>query len=595
MTDEKPPVDNHEYFLRFPPFPTAPPGVTIVSFKDFKPAGIRVPIDGDDDAIEVDGLGIPTIPLRVKHSTDDQEKKKRKKKKTQDIAVHPAKPRTWWEEWEELEDVRKNLYDPRESRVDRLFKAASDFKGGRPWPPAASGLFNLWDQFRLYIGLLQQPVVSRKPDVTVSDDSGSEDAPAGASEPSVRVEERVPPPPNPDGSPQRKKRRFFHGIGAGYNQADEEEDEAGLSFQEKLGNHREEKDIRLENFLNDPETSIKIFFSSYFRDRGLIWSVIRCTSMPILISFFLRYLLRSRVLPEKEHEKPLRRALEVVELARKELPMTFAVGRGMPDAFSDGCQQCWGSKQPDWRDLASLSGEIVEEQNDDKPGDASTWGAAAAEDGTAWGSDWASATLPTMPDPAPSVWEAPLPSLLPLLGATVFPLTHEAGVVEMSTRRIVAVHPPLAPRILAQGAASAEAVEEELERRLARVVLAPWPPPTDAQRSDVTPPTILPASRGAIVVEGEAPPEVPAGALKPHDPYTDEITVLVEAKSAALLTVGMGLGATWVEIVRQKGQDVGKKSKKGKKKERPRYWYMEQLMHQLPSFHAEMPAKIKLP
>ena len=28
---------------------------------------------------------------------------------------------------------------------------------------------------------------------------------------------------------------------------------------------------RLESFLNDPELSMKIFFSSYFREKGLIW------------------------------------------------------------------------------------------------------------------------------------------------------------------------------------------------------------------------------------------------------------------------------------------------------------------------------------
>jgi len=28
---------------------------------------------------------------------------------------------------------------------------------------------------------------------------------------------------------------------------------------------------RLESFLNDPEMSIKIFFSSYFREKGLVW------------------------------------------------------------------------------------------------------------------------------------------------------------------------------------------------------------------------------------------------------------------------------------------------------------------------------------
>ncbi|TFY79227.1 hypothetical protein EWM64_g4782 [Hericium alpestre] len=52
-----------------------------------------------------------------------------------------------------------------------------------------------------------------------------------------------------------------------------------------------------------------------------------------------------------------------------------------------------------------------------------------------------------------------------------------------------------------------------------------------------------------------------------------------------VLRVGMGVGAYWVEIVRQEGAAVS--GKKGKKKERPRYWYIDQVMHILPSYHAE--------
>ena len=106
--------------LRFPPFPTVPDGVELISFVSFKPSGIRVPIDEDDgnhdaDEIECDGLGIPTIALRVKHVSDGVEKKKKKKKKkvggSQQVQVAPERPKTWWEVWEEFEDIRKNVYD----------------------------------------------------------------------------------------------------------------------------------------------------------------------------------------------------------------------------------------------------------------------------------------------------------------------------------------------------------------------------------------------------------------------------------------------------------------------------------------------------
>jgi hypothetical protein len=110
------------HLLRFPPFPDAPDGIEIIPFHLFHPSGIRVPIDEDDEdyrlgpaaEIERDGLGIPTVALRVKHSLDNADKKKKRKKKVngaQQVQVAPEKPKTWWEVWEELEDHRRNPYD----------------------------------------------------------------------------------------------------------------------------------------------------------------------------------------------------------------------------------------------------------------------------------------------------------------------------------------------------------------------------------------------------------------------------------------------------------------------------------------------------
>jgi hypothetical protein len=106
--------------LRMPPFPAPPPGVAIMPFKDFKASGIRVPVDeiGDEvepeeGAVEVDALGIPTVVMRVKHTMDKTEKfKRRKKAKAPAVTTADlAKPRTWWEEWEESEQFRRNSYD----------------------------------------------------------------------------------------------------------------------------------------------------------------------------------------------------------------------------------------------------------------------------------------------------------------------------------------------------------------------------------------------------------------------------------------------------------------------------------------------------
>jgi hypothetical protein len=85
------------------------------TFTAFRPSGVRAPIDGggvagEAEAEELDRLGIPTIALRMKHVADTSEKKKKRKKGgaagAQSVQVTSEGPETWWEVWEELEDVK---------------------------------------------------------------------------------------------------------------------------------------------------------------------------------------------------------------------------------------------------------------------------------------------------------------------------------------------------------------------------------------------------------------------------------------------------------------------------------------------------------
>jgi len=120
------PEESAMHQLRFPPFPQVPDGVELIPFHLFRPSGIRVPIDDEDDVdvddgqrapaemIERDGLGILTIALRVKHATDNMEKRKKRKRKNGAQQMQVAeKPKTWWEIWEEIEEIQRNAYDGR--------------------------------------------------------------------------------------------------------------------------------------------------------------------------------------------------------------------------------------------------------------------------------------------------------------------------------------------------------------------------------------------------------------------------------------------------------------------------------------------------
>lgn len=369
------------------------------------------------------------------------------------------------------------------------------------------------------------------------------------------------------------------------------------------------------------------------------------------MSFFLRFLIRNRFLPEYEH--PVKRALEVVERARAELPNSWKMGRALPDPFSDGCKGLWGTMQVMWdpapvrspdstdqpevkrQKLDDDSGH-VESQGDEKSGtgvdadvemaDAdesnpapvgSGWGAAGGgEEVEGWGAgpnpwDDAPARAATE-DEEPvhelatpiwdasvvevqATWDLEVHTLLPLLGPSALPLTHTTGLVEQSTRRIARVEPPRPPRHLAMDAPAAEAVEEDLSCRFARLILAPWErldKRTYEAGSDVLPPSILSTSQGAVVMEedGEEEKEEEGSelAVRAHRPWKDEIAVLVDPKLTDVLIAGMGIGAIWVEIVRDKeAEGSPAATKRGEKKEVPKYWYMEQLVHQLPSFYID--------
>ena len=77
-------------------------------FKDFKEHGIAVqPGPGDE---EVDALGIPTIPLKVRHATDVCKTNTKRKHQAEQAKARKrgggAKSVPWYEDWEQSEAAR---------------------------------------------------------------------------------------------------------------------------------------------------------------------------------------------------------------------------------------------------------------------------------------------------------------------------------------------------------------------------------------------------------------------------------------------------------------------------------------------------------
>lgn len=326
------------------------------------------------------------------------------------------------------------------------------------------------------------------------------------------------------------------------------------------------------------------------------------------------------------------KSLAIVERAIEELPYTFKMSKVFPDQWGEGCAAVWGSiskglfgqlEQPvtwttwsppsenddgtkgcgvdddvDPRGLAKLVqaeyavGErrivehenpaheeaTIEEVNNDEPTsmledelkesrdfdkshqepleDNDGWGLADAQEDLAriWG---------TPPGSDDGWGELTIPSLFPIAGPTTIPLQFIPIRAENSTRILVDIRQPdtNSPTILAS--------------RLATLVLQPWPTPDDDPDSLVRSPEVI-----AFGDNDDRVTEARRSARK-YDPSKDAINVLVNPDIISECKVGMGIGASWVQVRRIEDEGRAKPPKRSKSDE---WWYIEHLHFIVPSF-----------
>ncbi|KAF9534652.1 hypothetical protein CPB83DRAFT_901623 [Crepidotus variabilis] len=418
---------------KYPPFPAVPPNVAIIPFSDFKESGIRIfglPFGEDlsndeDEGVEVDGLGIPTVPLRVPHNTDEcktntrrkgqtesdirrkekdarekgkgdrKKKEAEEKEKTKDKDLlknmNPIEraqelkrrrillfaKKEWYDQWKEGEDLRgTKVYDPNSSIIDRIHLASTEFRTGRTWPPSTTRVGYLWDQFRLFAGLLGSPPIwyrtdlQQEPEDVLDDTADYDDDPTSVSpyqsKPSERAmghkatvisddefegddeseirdstdtnKQKDPQLTNADPPEQKRKRIPARTPYALHNfEPVPVSSDAQLKALIRLASLR--KHTKLLAFLSDPEQSVKVFLSWYTRKEGLVWSPAHLNALPRLLVFFLELLIRTKAMPESE--RSLRRAVEVAKQAVDEIPKTGRLCRNLPDNLGVGCRAIW--------------------------------------------------------------------------------------------------------------------------------------------------------------------------------------------------------------------------------------------------------------
>ncbi|KAF8885739.1 hypothetical protein BD779DRAFT_1471406 [Infundibulicybe gibba] len=559
-------------------------------------------------------MGIPTAVLKKRYEEDEC---KTNAKRRPAIVYRPktnaaGRRKEWWEQWEEGEDRRVTNGNLSGSPIDNLIRAADDFKAGRTWPTQL-GVEYLWDQFRRYVGLPVVPV-SQKTSKPAPDDREELLDDGDISDNDID---------EPMASAIVSGNGFIVEGGDGLeNSLPQNHTEEGTptDSDEVMSKEKEEQ---LLFFLGDPERAMKIFLSSHMRSEGLIWSDRNLIAMPRLLSFFFNFLLRNNVFPESSG---FHRSLAVIDLARKELPLTSQIAKALPDNFSEACMECWGKKTDVFRpppptmqeensefeldadqteelakefedDLKASSVQVLDNdviQEDTTTGITDESLDTGVEDNS-W-HDWRNSDALGNSTTESANWDFPQPRfLMALMGPTGFPITHTTGVVERSVRRVKSITPP--PNAMDKPPFTRDnvpnpdpdSVEFGLEQRFTKVVMEPW---ANWDATNDLMPQILEASRGPVA-EDEACPDVPGnaldGGLKAHNPHKDDITVFMEPLAAEVLCSGMGIGGTWVQLVRShdidKGDAPAAEGEGASEMALQRFWYLEELMMTLPSYY----------
>ncbi|KAE9389361.1 hypothetical protein BT96DRAFT_926601 [Gymnopus androsaceus JB14] len=307
----------------FPPFPSTPEGVNIIAFKDYVETGIKIQPE-DYDGPEVDGLDIPTVPMSKVHKGDFCKTNSRSRNAALAVGGKgsqesvPTSQKTWVARWEDLARQRSGEhYDPSQDRTSRLHQATRAFND-RHWPKDIH-IRNIWDQFLIYIEFLNiAPIFRPKQDLLENDGDGDDDDDTFDDQ-----EMAVESTGTPDRPPVE--------VGS---------QEVAPELQLSQENHR-------NSFLDDPERAVKIYLSSYMHKQGLHYEERNLTLLPLLVRFYVDFLLHDRVFAsEPEIEASLRQALSVIDVARIELPLTSQITKQLSSQgkFGEACEELFGIK-----------------------------------------------------------------------------------------------------------------------------------------------------------------------------------------------------------------------------------------------------------
>ncbi|KAJ3843834.1 hypothetical protein F5878DRAFT_603675 [Lentinula raphanica] len=510
-------------------------------------------------------------------STSSGSRKKRKHKftkinvefgqevSTSDLALKsiPSKPTTiekvWWEAWKDGESARSLFLDEDMMPFQRVSEAAVAFNKDRAWPTMESQVRNRWDQFQVYVGLLENA-------------SGDD-----FSRLSTFVQD-------PSRVIQVYLSSYFIEKGLHFSQYNCDIIPKLLHFYTNfllVNDVLPGKETDLRHALSIIETArieLALFHSigqvcpDHF---NLTLKEILSTKNSVATVQIIDHSLSAKAdVSEKNQNSAGHEPDSTAEVSS--VPLQGETGSSATSEWPGGLVisqpiSAWGA------DPVAGWGSA-----DDEGADTSGWGAAVTRKRSAsplednpWG------TLDTSP-PASSFVSSHIKNSLPK--------THVLGLVEHSVRRVKLMIPPTQRTEEVECEQGddplAVALEDELCHIYWTAVLEPWPI-EEAEESASIPSvsranvTTHATEDRAIVDEGVVS-DLYVGKVASHDCLSDDIAIFLEEDTAKALRVGMGLGGTWAQLLRalDRTEDVQKESS-----DEHRYWFMLELLRILPSYY----------
>lgn len=377
--------------------------------------------------------------------------------------------------------------------------------------------------------------------------------------------------------------------------------------------------------------------------------------MPIILRFYLDFVLRNKLFVEKDINRGYEKALAIAKRAELDLLATFKVSRALPDEWGRACKAFWGQlyytlfeqayknetwpKVNEWKaesedfkvadqpklvaveyDLGEkqikeeapkvlpsvkeheLEDAVIQEVEDDAAvAETVTPDAIYTPDGSndavddGWGPKYEQGPISERDSPTDLAeeWRVPKADAEEDVWGTYVEATLFSfiGPSEFPTRRIP-IRIEKSTRVLVGILPPEPASSSIVSSRLATLVLQPWPTADGDPDSLVTFPQMI-----DFWEEDEANHGLKnesAKLARAFDSAKDEMRVHVDPKVVTECRLGMGIGAIWVQVGKRADIEGGSGSTKRKKYSGDEWWYMERLEFVIPSYWTVNDARLDM-